>query len=207
MKKRSRILTAVVMTVGLGVGVGGATAASATSTGAPKPVFGCAVKGGPAAMGEGKTTVRVDPDGKVFVDGEEVPKSKLRALCKQPPLPGKGVVCIMKKADKGGKFRGETFRTDTFRDGKVFVDGKEAPKGKLRILCKEPPLPGKGADCIVHVKGDESGEFGTSAEKSYVDGKRAHAKCPPPGKPGKPGEGMDDVHAGDDDAPVTVTPN
>ncbi|TLP57732.1 hypothetical protein [Microbispora triticiradicis] len=203
MKKRSRILTAVVMTVGLGVGVGGATAASATSTGAPKPVFGCAVKGGPAAMGEGRTTVRVDQDGKVFVDGKEAPKSKLRTLCTQPPLPGKGVVCIMKKADKGGKFKGETFRTDTFRDGKVFVDGKEAPKGKLRILCKEPPLPGKGAVCIVHVKGDESGEFGTSDEKSYADGKQAHAKCPPPGKPG---EGMDDVRAGDD-APVAVTPN
>ncbi|KAA9373676.1 hypothetical protein F5972_34375 [Microbispora cellulosiformans] len=201
MKKRSRILTAVVMTVGLGVG--GATGASATSTGAPKPVFGCAVKGGPAAMGVGKTTVKVDQDGKVFVDGKEVPKSKLRTRCKQPPLPGKGVVCIVKKADKGGKFKGETFGTDTSRDGKVFVDGKEAPESKLRILCKEPPLPGKGADCIVHAKGDESGEFGTSAEKSHVDGKRAHAKCPPPGKPG---EGMDDVDAGDD-APVAVTPN
>ncbi|MBE3010747.1 hypothetical protein IL992_16305 [Microbispora sp. NEAU-D428] len=200
MKKRSMILAGVVMTVGLGIG--GATAASATSTGAPKPGVACAVKGGPAATGKGKTTVRVDQDGKVFVDGKEVPKSKLRTLCKQPPLPGKGVTCIMKakagRADKGGEFTG-----DKFRGGKVFLDGKEAPKSKLRTLCKQPPLPGKGVVCIVHVKGDERGEFGTRDEKIYVDGKPAHAKCP---VPKKLGEGMDDVHAGDD-APVTVTPN
>lgn len=147
MKKRSMILAGVVMTVGLGIG--GATAASATSTGAPKPGVACAVKGGPTATGEGKTTVKVDQDGKVFVDGKEVPKSELRTLCKEPPLPGKGVVCI------------------------------------------------------VHVKGEESGGFGASDEKIYVDGKLAHAKCP---LPKKLGEGMDDVHVGDD-APVAVTPN
>ncbi|OPG01652.1 hypothetical protein [Microbispora sp. GKU 823] len=200
MKKRSMILAGVVMTVGLGIG--GATAASATSTGAPKPGVACAVKGGPTATGEGKTTVKVDQDGKVFVDGKEVPKSELRTLCKEPPLPGKGVACIMKakadRADKGGKFRG-----DKFRGGRVFVDGKEAPKSKLSALCKEPPLPGKGVVCIVHVKGEESGGFGASDEKIYVDGKLAHAKCP---LPKKLGEGMDDVHVGDD-APVAVTPN
>ncbi|WP_161627912.1 hypothetical protein [Microbispora catharanthi] len=205
MKKRSMILAGVVMTVGLGIG--GATAASATSTGAPKPGVGCAVKGGPTAMGEGKTTVKVDQDGKVFVDGKEVPKSKLRTFCKRPPLPGKGVACIMKakgdRADKGGKFW-----EDKFRGGKVFVDGKEVPKSKLRTLCKQPPLPGKGVVCIVHVKGDGSGEFGTSDEKVYVGGKpapegKARFKCP---LPKELGEGMDDVHLGDD-APVTVTPN
>ncbi|WP_169981607.1 hypothetical protein [Microbispora sp. H10836] len=205
MKKRSMILAGVVMTVGLGIG--GATAASATSTGAPKPGVACAVKGGPTATGKGKTTVRVDQDGKVFVDGKEVPKSKLRILCKQPPLPGKGATCIVHvkdgRADKGGRFREDMFRRDTLRGGKVFLDGKEAPKGKLRTLCKEPRLPGKGVACIVHVKGDERGEFGTSDEKIYVDGKPAHAKCP---VPKKLGEGMDDVHAGDD-VPVTVTPN
>ncbi|MBO4275661.1 hypothetical protein [Microbispora triticiradicis] len=152
MKKRSMILAGVVITVGLGIG--GATAASATSTGAPKPGVACAVTGGPTATGEGRSTVKVD------------------------------------------------------RDGKVFVDGKEAPKSKLRTLCKEPPLPGKGVACIVHVKGDERGEFGPSDEKVYIDGKpapegKAHLKCP---LPKELGEGADDVHLGDD-APVTVTPN
>ncbi|MGW5264897.1 hypothetical protein ACWEQG_28300 [Microbispora sp. NPDC004025] len=206
MKKRSMILAGVVMTVGLGIG--GATAASATATGAPKPGVACAVKGGPTATEKGRTTVRVDQDGKVFVDGKEVPKSKLRILCTQRPLPGKGVTCIMKakagRAAMDGEFTGDTFGRDTLRGGKVFRDGKEAPKGKLRTLCKEPRLPGKGVVCVVHVKGDERGEFGTSDEKIYVDGKPAHAKCP---LPKKLGEGMDDVHAGDDDAPVTVTPN
>lgn len=194
------ILAGVVMTVGLGIG--GATAASATSTGAPKPGVACAVKGAPTATGEGKSTVKVDQDGKVYVDGKEVPKSKLRTFCKQPPLPGKGVACIMKakahRGDKGGKFRG----------GKVFLDGKEVPKSKLRTLCKEPALPGKGVVCIVHIKRDESGESGTSDEKVYIERKpapegKAHFKCP---LPKKLGEGADDVHLGDD-APVAVTPN
>ncbi|MEU7914635.1 hypothetical protein [Microbispora bryophytorum] len=152
MKTRGMILAGVVMAVGLGIG--GATAASATSTGAPKPAVACALKGAPTATGKGRTTVKVDQDGKVFVDGKEVPKSKLRTLCKKPPLPGKGVVCI------------------------------------------------------VHVKGDESGGFGTSDEKVYVDGKRApegkaHFKCP---LPKELGEGTDAVHPRDD-APVNVTPN
>ncbi|MEU8277984.1 hypothetical protein ACFYOK_21825 [Microbispora bryophytorum] len=205
MKTRGMILAGVVMAVGLGIG--GATAASATSTGAPKPAVACALKGAPTATGKGKTTVKVDQDGKVFVDGKEVTKSKLRTLCKKPPLPGKGIACVIKAkadwADRGGKFRG-----DKFRGGKVFLHGKEVTKSKLRTLCKKPPLPGKGVVCIAHVKGDESGGFGTSDEKVYVDGKRApegkaHFKCP---LPKELGEGTDAVHPRDD-APVTVTPN
>ncbi|MFK9339976.1 hypothetical protein ACJEKK_25580, partial [Escherichia coli] len=75
------------------------------------------------AMGEGKTTVKVDQDGKVFVDGKEVPKSKLRTLCKEPPLPGKGVTCVVHvKGDESGEF-GRS-------DEKVYVGGKPAPEGK-----------------------------------------------------------------------------
>lgn len=148
------ILAGVVMTVALGIGGATATAASATSTGAPKPGVACALKGAPTATAKGKTTVKVDQDGKVFVDGKEVSKRKLRTLCKRPPLPGKGVVCI------------------------------------------------------VHVKAGESGGFGTSGEKVYVDGKpapkgKAGINCP---MPKKLGEGMNDVPA-EDSAPVTVTPN
>ncbi|GAB3132960.1 hypothetical protein GCM10027161_09020 [Microbispora hainanensis] len=193
------ILAGVIMTVGLGIG--GSTAASATSTGAPKPGIGCAVKSGPAAMEKGKTTVKVDQDGKVFVEGKEVPKNKRSALCKKLPLPGKGVVCMVHK--KGGTFRGDTIRRVKIRNGRVFVDGKEVPKNKRSALCKKLPLPGKGAVCMVHKKRDASGGFGTSDERIHVDVRPAHAKCPLPKKPGK---GMDDVHAGDD-TPVIITPN
>ncbi|WP_432864703.1 hypothetical protein [Microbispora rosea] len=201
------ILAGVVMTVGLGIG--GATAASATSTGAPKPGVACVVKGRPTTAEEGKSTVKVDRDGKVFVDGKEVPKGKLSTLCKRPPLPGKGVDCIMKiKVDKGGIHRGSEVKVRKVKGGKVFVDGKEVSKRKLSTLCKRPPLPGKGVVCIVHVKAGESGGFGTSGEKVYVDGKpapkgKAGIKCP---MPKKLGEGMKDVPA-EDGAPVTVTPN
>ncbi|WP_328708971.1 hypothetical protein [Microbispora hainanensis] len=198
MRKRSMILAGVIMTVGLGIG--GSTAASATSTGAPKPGVVCAVKGGPTAAEKGKTTVKVDKDGRVFVNGKEVSKSELKTLCEKLPLPGKGVVCVVHK--KGGTFRGDTIRRVKTRIGRVFVDGKEIPKNKQSARCQKLPLPGKGVICIVHKKG-EGGGFGTSDEKTYVDGKPVHATCPPPKKPGK---GMDDVHAGDD-TPVIITPN
>ncbi|MEU8176888.1 hypothetical protein AB0C14_28775 [Microbispora hainanensis] len=198
MRKRSMILAGVIMTVGLGVG--GSTAASAASTGTPKPGVVCAVKGGPAAVEKGKSTVRLDKDGRVFVDGKEIPKNKLKNLCVKPPLPGKGVVCMVHH--KGGTFRGDPIRRVKLRNGRVFVDGKEVPKNKRSALCKKLPLPGKGVVCMVHKKRDESG-FVTSDEKVYVDGKPAHATCP---LPKKPGEGMDDVHVGDD-TPVIVTPS
>ncbi|MFD0417771.1 hypothetical protein [Streptomyces sp. NPDC127108] len=165
--RKHRILAATVLTAGLGLsGVatasasgtadspsGQATSAASRSHGAP---VHCMTTGSPAKGGPSKTSVRVvdgkfhagDPTAQGMWDAREKSRTKCGKLL---PLPGHGggkgkvITCVILDgkavAKPGGKPGKSTVRVEK---GKVYVNGKLAPKGKLKGVCPaEPPVLGK----------------------------------------------------------------
>ena len=135
---------------------GGPGAGKVTRSEAGKTAAGKTKAGKPVA---GKTTIKV-VNGKVYVNGKRVPQGKVSTKCKLPPLPPlgpghkKGIVCIVKIGPGAGKDgKGEAGQTTAGKstavqggrttvkvvNGKMYVNGKPAPKGKLDDNCPKPP--------------------------------------------------------------------
>jgi hypothetical protein len=117
-----------------------------------EPAAGKAVKGEPSKTAikvvkgkvylSGKQVVK----GKAYVNGKQVPKENATCFELPPlPAPGKGgSVCLIVKYE--GSAKGEPSRTTVkVVKGKVYINGKPAPKSKVNTGCsKLLPLPGPG---------------------------------------------------------------
>jgi hypothetical protein len=104
---------------------------------------------GKAVQREPSTAIKV-VEGKIYVNGKvsgkQVPKGRATCFDLPPlPAPGKGgPVCLIMKYE--GSAKGEPSKTTVkVVKGKVYVNGKLAPKSKVNTKCPElPPLPGPG---------------------------------------------------------------
>lgn len=127
-----------------------------------KPLPGKPLPGEPSTVAKapGKVVIKV-VNGKVYVNGKLV-KGRIDTKCPLPPLPfpgkpGKGgVFCIQDfatapgHAKPGGKDAKTTVKVV---GGKVYVNGKLLPKGKVNKDCPVlPPFPGPGKGGGVIVK-------------------------------------------------------
>ncbi|WP_405656622.1 hypothetical protein [Streptomyces sp. RK9] len=190
--RTTRVLAATVLTAGLGLS--GVATASASGTGhspdSPSqqatsvasrsdgaPVH-CMTTGRPAKDGPSKTTVKLvdgklhagDPTAQRTWDARATSRTECGEL---PPLPGHGVgkgemiTCVVLDGKgvpaPGGKPGKSTVRAEK---GKVYVDGKLAPKGKFKADCPaEPPVLGKGGKPAKEVTAGSA-----AAERSFATG-------------------------------------
>ncbi|MFF3870704.1 hypothetical protein [Streptomyces sp. NPDC001978] len=194
--KKNRAFAAVALTAGLGLaGVATASASSAptsrfehgttakattTAKGHERGTVAVCVfeHGGPGKGTPSKTTVK-DVDGKVYVNGKEVPKADLKhrlpgglkdGCGKLPvPAPGKGgkggvVVCAI----EGGKGDGPVVKGGASKtivkdvDGKVYVNGEEVSKAALKEKLKDAMKEGKKDKLKDAVKGGAKGDLKTA---------------------------------------------
>jgi hypothetical protein len=129
------------------------------------PLPGKPVPGKPSTSKlPGKAVTIKVVNGKVYVNGKLV-KGRIGAKCPLPPLPplpgkGKGFVCVVQIVPGKGHVKPGTRTTVKDVNGKISIDGKLVPKGKVTKDCPPlPPFPGKGGGVVIH-----PGKSGTSAK-------------------------------------------